>query len=116
LRNAKYTNKFFKLLTAAPHSDHNHTAYQLLTPEEYEAVRLNAIVYFRFGEFIVSLLSMCCLFCFPMSFIIGFHKPWPELALLSSHKEVNNLRELVDMYHIVCLVCFIKQWRFLLKA
>ncbi|KAG0600413.1 hypothetical protein M758_11G031900 [Ceratodon purpureus] len=36
LRNAKYTNKFFKLLTAAPHSDYNHTAYQLLTSEEYE--------------------------------------------------------------------------------
>ncbi|KAG0565400.1 hypothetical protein KC19_8G187100 [Ceratodon purpureus] len=36
LRNAKYTNKFFKLLTAAPHSDHNHSAYQLLSPEEYE--------------------------------------------------------------------------------
>uniref|UniRef100_A0A7I4BD35 Protein kinase domain-containing protein n=1 Tax=Physcomitrium patens TaxID=3218 RepID=A0A7I4BD35_PHYPA len=37
LRNAKYTNKFFKLLTAAPHADHNRSAYQLLTVEEYEA-------------------------------------------------------------------------------
>lgn len=40
LRAAKYTNKFFKLLTAAPHSDHNHPAYQLLTLEEYEVVRV----------------------------------------------------------------------------
>jgi hypothetical protein len=40
LRNAKYTNKFFKLLTAAPHSDQSHTAYQILTAEEYEAVSL----------------------------------------------------------------------------
>nr|XP_024359371.1 dual specificity protein kinase YAK1 homolog isoform X2 [Physcomitrium patens] len=37
LRNAKYTNKFFKLLTAAPHADHSVSAYQLLTVEEYEA-------------------------------------------------------------------------------
>lgn len=40
LRNAKYTNKFFKLLTAAPHSDQSHTAYQILTAEEYEVVGL----------------------------------------------------------------------------
>ena len=40
MRNAKYTNKFFKLLTAAPHSDQSHTAYQILTAEEYEAVGL----------------------------------------------------------------------------
>ncbi|XP_024402989.1 dual specificity protein kinase YAK1 homolog [Physcomitrium patens] len=36
LRNANFTNRFFKLLTAAPHADHNRSAYQLLTVEEYE--------------------------------------------------------------------------------
>lgn len=38
LRNAKYTNKFFKLLTAAPHSEQRGTAFQLLTADENEAV------------------------------------------------------------------------------
>lgn len=57
LQKAKNTNKYFKLISAAPHPESGHTSgnasvYQFLTPEENEAVSFSILLLLLFVLFL----------------------------------------------------------------